>query len=137
VLEAIGPELVGGLVAADFLDQRRLYSWQPPAPLRTADLASRRAVGFGVSNELSSMTPYDVPQQWAEALDGKFEGITYRTRFDTGPVARGVAHFGPAGFAERPSGRGRVIGEELRRRLLAECSVAVLAPPLADELDGV
>lgn len=136
ILETIGPELAGGVISSVFLDQRRLFSWEPPEPLRTADLSSRRAVGFGVTNELSAVTPYAMPQRWAAALSESFGGITHRTRFDTGPVARGVAHFGPAGLAERRAGPGRRIGEDLRQRLHHECSVTALAPPLADELDG-
>jgi hypothetical protein len=58
VLASIGAEIANGAVAQAFLDKRRLYTWTPPDPLRSANLVSRRAVGFGVTNELSTMTLY-------------------------------------------------------------------------------
>jgi hypothetical protein len=136
VLESIGTELGNGVVSSEFLDARRLYRWRLPRALRLANLVSRRAVGFGVNNELSAVTPYDLPQQWAAALYAAgFEGIRYRTRFDTGASARGIAHFGNSGVAARPPGTGRPIGQELRDRLRKECGIRVVPPPELGDLE--
>jgi hypothetical protein len=64
------------------------------ATLRLANLTNRRALGYGVTNELSSMARYRVPQQYAEVFDQtrgqrggrRFHGIRYRTRFAPGPL---------------------------------------------------
>jgi hypothetical protein len=68
---------------------------QPPA--RLANLRSSRAATFAVTRELESMTPYDVPQAWARALDSVgLDGIRYGPRFSPGS-ASAVALFGAAG----------------------------------------
>lgn len=69
LLEVLGPEMSGGAVHVDDLTARSLYPLDPaqlPTPI--ANLAHRRATGYGVTNELSTMTPYRCPQQWATAL---------------------------------------------------------------------
>lgn len=138
VLESIGAEISNGVIAQEFLDRRRLFQWTPPGPLRAADLVSRRAVGFNVTNELSTMTPYTVPQTWAGAFDGAgFAAVSYRTRFDTGATSRGVAHFGPAGTAGRKVGPGKPIDDALRQRLERECGVVVAPPPSLSALTVV
>ncbi|MGH9917852.1 MAG: RES family NAD+ phosphorylase [Nitrososphaerales archaeon] len=135
ILESIGPELSNGVVAITFLEQRKLFSWTPRNPLRTADLVSRRAAGFGATNELSTMRPYAVPRSWARAFEGAgFAGVTYRSRFDPGATPRAVAHFGPAGLAKRSSGTGRAIGPDLCTRLESECGIAVARPPRLRDL---
>lgn len=136
LLESLGPEVTNGVLASEHLDRLKLYAWTPQEPLILADLTDRRAVGFGVTNELSTMTPYDVPQAWADALDqvGAVEGIHYRARFDIGDTARAVAHFGAAGVAVRPTGRGKKIGVALRRRLENECEIRVAPAPSSAEV---
>jgi hypothetical protein len=57
VLEVIGPEVARGVVATEFLDVRTLHARDLDTPLSLADLVSRRAAGFGVTNELSTMVP--------------------------------------------------------------------------------
>ncbi len=95
--------------------------------MRTADLLSRRAIGFGVTNELSTMVPYDTPRRWSAALRGSgFDGISYRTRFDTGPTSRGRALFGPAGLARHRIVVRRSIDHEFRLRLTRD---RLLKPP--------
>lgn len=102
LLECIGGSetlTVNGLVIEeDVLRSLVLWSVRYPSPLSAADLVDVRARGLGVTNELCSMTPYTIPQQWAEALaDAGHQGILYRTRFDVRPAAGGVAIFGQAG----------------------------------------
>jgi hypothetical protein len=102
--------------------------------MHLADLASRKALGSGLTNELSTMMPYAIPRAWAQALDQSFAGILYRTRFDKGEIARGVAHFGPQGLARRKCGAGKVIDESLRERLESECGVVVAQAARSDHL---
>jgi hypothetical protein len=48
--------------------------------------------------ELSTMVQYDIPQAWAAAFDSEgFDGIDYRTRFNTGAATTGVALFDDGG----------------------------------------
>ena len=139
LLESLGPEIDNGVVASERLDQLKLYQWTPERPLSPADLTSRAAVGFGVTNELSTMTPYDIPQAWAAAFDSDagYEGVYYRSRFDPSDTERAVAHFGPAGEAQRPKGRGRPVGVRLRARLERECNLRVAPRPSAAEVTTV
>jgi hypothetical protein len=97
VLETIGPEMSRPVTRA-FLAERTIWMLAYDRPLDVADLCDDAAVGFGVTNELSSMTPYDVPQAWARVFaEAGWDGIAYRTRFSTGPHATGIALFDEAG----------------------------------------
>jgi RES domain len=136
IIESIGPEIESGVVATEYLDARRLFGFKLSSELRAADLVSRRAVGKGVTNELSTMVPYEVPQEWAKKLDESgFSAIRYRTRFDTGATARGLAQFAKAGLARRAPGTGRQIDATLVRRLETECGVTVAPAPALAELE--
>ena len=136
IIESIGHELGNGVISSEYLDARRIFGWELAAALPVANLVSRRAVGFDVTNELSTMTPYGIPQAWARALhEAGHGGIRYRTRFDTGATARGIAHFGPAGPAHRPAGRPVAIDQRLRQRLHDECGLRIVPPPRLDELE--
>ena len=67
------------------------------APLRLANVRVAAAADYGVTRELESMTPYDVPSRWAVAFDAAgFDGVWYGPRFSPG-AAGAVAVFGPAG----------------------------------------
>jgi hypothetical protein len=137
LLETIGPHLSGGVVSRQFLEQRRIFSRRLSADLPVANLTSRRAAGFGVTNELATMTPYDVPRAWAAALYGTgYAGIRYRTRFDVGTDPCGLALFGDAGergwraYDDRPAAAQAVID-----RLQRECNITVADRPRLDQLD--
>ncbi|MEI6623680.1 MAG: RES family NAD+ phosphorylase [Actinomycetes bacterium] len=103
VLEVIGPEFLGRPISRAFLAQRELHQLRI-TPTSLAALSDRSASGFGVSNELTAMTPYAVPQQWATGLDSQgFGGILYRSRFNTAAIPTAIALFGPAGQAKQRS----------------------------------
>lgn len=110
VRERLGPVLAGrSAVPAAALDgvvvsRLRLGRPSGAAPqragervLRLANVRVAAAADFGVTRELESMTPYDVPVRWAAAFDGAgFDGVWYGPRFSPG-AAGAIAAFGPAG----------------------------------------
>ena len=83
------------------------------------------------------MTPYDVPRAWAAALYvSGYAGIRYRTRFDVGPDAHGLALFGDAGERSwRAYDDGPADAPAIIERLQRECSVTVADRPRLDQLD--
>ncbi len=104
-----------------------------PTPI--ANLAHRRATGYGVTNELSTMTPYRCPQQWTTALlEAGCWGLRYRTRFDPGPSARGLAVFEPTGLNPWtwPVLQTPTPAVTLRRQLTLNCGITIIdTPPLS------
>ena len=101
--ERIGVVLGGSAsVPAALLERVLVSRLRLPARRRVADLEATRASDFGVTRELETMVPYDVPQAWARAFAAvDLEGVRYAPRFTTGP-ALAVALFGPAGDAGWP-----------------------------------
>lgn len=107
-----------------------------------ANLSSRKALGFKVTNELSDMTPYDIPRASAALFDrvtrgGRraFDGIRFRSRFDTGATTRGVALFGDHGEHKAwTSAAVREVDEGLLQELRA-LGVVVVDPPALADLD--
>jgi len=98
VVEIIGPEMIERPISRAFLAERMIWTLSYDRALVLADLIQETALGFGVTNELSTMVPYDVPQAWAEAFaDENLDGISYRTRFSTGKQTTGIALFDEAG----------------------------------------
>ncbi|MGZ4533222.1 MAG: RES family NAD+ phosphorylase [Mycobacteriaceae bacterium] len=132
LLEVLGPEMAGGAVHSDDLATPSLFPLDPHhLPDAVADLAHRRAIGYGVTNELSTTTPYTLPQRWAAALErAGFSGIGYRTRFDTSPGARGIAIFGPTGPNPfRWPSTDIVPATVLRARLATACAITIIDTP--------
>lgn len=86
------------------LQRRRLFSAVPP-PLRLADTTAPAAYSFGVTVEMSAIMPYDLPQQWAQALAAHgTEGLIGLCRHDPSGRARNIAVFGPTGTPARRAG---------------------------------
>ncbi len=135
LLEVLGPEMAGGAVHVDDLTTRSVYPLDPahlPHPDRQS--RARRAAGYGVTNELSTMTPYHRPQQWTTApLGAGSRGLRYHTRFDPGPSARGLAVFGPTGLNpwRWPIPDTTTPAVTLRRQLKLGCSITIDTPPLS------
>lgn len=103
IRETVGEALASlGVIAHAFAAERALSTLRVPGTHELADTCAEPAADFGVTRELCTMTPYDVPQAWAAAFDAEFDGIRYQTRFTTGPTANAVAVFGPAGGASWP-----------------------------------
>lgn len=134
LIEVLGPEMAGGVVAAESLDARRLRSLRLPKPALAADATSRRALAFGVTPELGTIVPYDVPQRWAAALHAAgFGGIRWWPRHDPARSGAAFALFGGSGVRTSwPKGRERVIDAELRDRLTSQCGISVARRPRTD-----
>lgn len=138
ILENIGYEWASGSpLTLAFLRGRTLHASVAAGLLDgpLANLTSRKAVGFRITNELSDMTPYDVPRAFARLVDAArngsrrvFGGIRFRTRFDTGITTRGVALFGDAGLRTGVSATEREIADELVDALV-ELGLNIDGPP--------
>jgi hypothetical protein len=129
-------EVLGPIVVVSSGWTRRLSIWHLGLPdqCSAADTTVRAARGFGVTAELASMTPYDLPHRWAAAFAvAGHQGVRYRVRHDPGG-SRALALFGAAGERRRwPRGRGRVVDDDLLARLAAETGILVApVPPVAD-----
>ena len=101
VRERLGVVLGGApLVPASLVAEVVVSRLRLPCRCRLADLQSAAAMRFGVTRELETMVPYDVPQAWARAFDrAGLQGVAYGPRFSTGPsTSYGV--FGSAGAAD-------------------------------------
>jgi len=138
LIEVLGPEIAGGSVHEEDLRSRSVFGLDPmlTTPYRVANLVDRRAAGFGVTNELSMMTPYDLPQQWASALfRAGLQGIQYRCRFDPGPIAAGLALFDRSGQNSKnwPTS-GKRSAWSLRKRLFTEYGVRTIQTPSIRDL---
>ncbi|MBI2709961.1 MAG: RES domain-containing protein [Actinobacteria bacterium] len=96
---------------------------------------TRLAAGsFGVTNELATIVPYDLPRRWAAAFRAAgFDGIRHVLRHDQRARPSGVALFGPAGAADLPDGRRRALTVADVER----AGVTVLPPPLSSALTVV
>ncbi|OUS89496.1 RES family NAD+ phosphorylase [Rhodococcus sp. NCIMB 12038] len=105
IREAVGEALATtGIISETFAAERQLSTLTVPHAHNVADTCADAAADFGLTRELSSMTPYSVPQEWAAAFDAvSFTGLRYQTRFTTGPSANAVALFGEAGEADWPT----------------------------------
>lgn len=136
ILEHLGPELLPGACApSSLLVGRQLRELRLPRPFRLADSLRERAVRW-VTAELSTITPYRVPQAWARAFrDSGFHGIRYSMRHSTSRRRESYALFGAAG--ERASWR-RGLRITLGARHLAElrsrCGIEIFDIPSEDAL---
>ena len=108
---------------------------QGAASVRLADLRVAAAADFGVTRELESMTPYDVPRAWADAFDrAGLDGVRYGPRFSPGP-ASALAVFGACGVDERraldpsPTPAAAVAGVPTSVQLPRRRDLTVIAPP--------
>jgi hypothetical protein len=140
LLETIGPDWCDGeppiMLIPKLVRERVVHSYEVPMSLGAANLTSQRAVQFRITNELSDMTPYDMPQKYAKVFDqtpGKrtphqFNAIRFRTRFDTGAMSRGVAIFDDEGERPWPSSDVREIDDELIAALRS-VGVFIADPP--------
>lgn len=136
LLEVIGPDREGGFVATEHFATRQLFELRVPLDHRLADLASTRAAAFGVTLEIHTTVPYDLPQQWAARLKAeKFDGLRYLLRHD--PAGEdGYALFGPTGAREQWTvDRASPIGTDLLNQLEATTGLHIVPIPHSRQLD--
>lgn len=77
------------------VDVRVMCITQVPARQALADTTSVEAAGYGITKELITITPYDLPQEWADCwFNFGLNGIFHELRHDVRPVASGVSLFG-------------------------------------------
>ncbi|WP_241387695.1 RES family NAD+ phosphorylase [Rhodococcus sp. CH91] len=104
IRETVGESLTSlGVITREFAADRVISTLRVPSSHTLADTCAESAADFGLTRELATMTPYDIPHAWAAALDTDFDGIRYQTRFTTTPNANAAALFGPAGEADWPA----------------------------------
>lgn len=92
---------------------------------RFANISDPAAVRWGVLRELATMTPYDVPVEWAQAFRSvDHDGVRYASRFTTEPGPSSWAVFGASGAASVPA-LSSATGEDA----CTEAGIEVRDPP--------
>jgi len=135
LLERLGPGLApGGIAPSSLLAGRHLRALHVPRPHVLADSLARRATRW-LTSEISTITPYHVPQAWARAFRGQgFMGIRYGIRHSTWRRHFSVAIFGPSGERNWRKGRQVPISESVHRRLRETHGIVLFDLPATDEL---
>ena len=120
----------GGPVTTTWAGDRELRTVTDPTGKLAA--TTRQAAGrFGLTTELVTVVPYDLPRRWAQVFHhAEFAGIRHELRH--GPRARptGVSWFGPAGPGNHPDGQA----DPLTTRALGRAGVQVIDIPPAAQL---
>jgi RES domain len=135
ILETLGPDLLpGGLAPMSLLNGRHLHALQVPTARRVANSLVQRASRW-VTAEISTITPYFLPQAWAAALHGAgFDGIRYGPRHSPSRRTVAFALFGAAGERDWPSGAPGAVSAQHRERLRQRCGITLFEMPFHDEL---
>lgn len=117
-----------GPVTTDWVQNRELRQMAPPN--RNARLAAttRQAAGhYGITTELATVVPYDLPRRWAAAFRKlQLDGIRHQLRHDHRARPSGIALFGPAGAADQLDDGTR---SALTAADVEAAGVVVLPPP--------
>lgn len=121
-----------GPVSIDWVHDRELREVAPSDPNARLAATTRKAAGrYGVTTELATLVPYDLPRRWATAFRNHgFDGIRHQLRHDQRARPSGVAIFGPADAASRGDGTRT----PLTGAAVAAAGVAVYPPPAAAAL---
>ncbi len=124
------------IVSTTFLEDRRIRKLALPEARTAADMTSARAASYGITLEISTIVPYDIPQQWALCLSRAGRGgIVYFARHDPS-AARSLALFGDSGARKRwRRGREERIAPELVEQLETDYGIRVAPIPDSSELD--
>lgn len=134
-LSAILEVLGNGPVTPEFVQARRIYRLFVPHSFEVANTRAHRATFFGITAEIGTLTPYRLPQAWAQRLqEAGAQGISYWLRHDPAR-AKGCALFSQSGSRTSwPKGRVRTISQGLLRRLRARHGLQVLTRPRSSQL---
>lgn len=116
-----------GPVTTDWVQDRELRELEPPDPAARLAATTRKAAGrYGITTELTTVLPYDLPRRWAAAFCAHgFDGIRHQLRHDQRARPSGIALFGQAGVANFAVGRCDVLTPEQ----MEWAGVQVLPPP--------
>ena len=136
LMEALGPDILPhGMAHASTLRAKHLRELRAPRSLKLANCVVQRAAKW-VTAEISTLTPYAVPQQWATAWErAGIQGVRYATRHMTSRRKYSVALFGAAGERRSwPKGRTHPITQEHKDRLRDTCGITIFDTPSEDEL---
>lgn len=116
-----------GPVTPAWAGARELRRIAPPdAGARLAATTRRGAGRFGVTTELATLLPHDLPRRWAAAFRSHgFAGIRHELRHDPRARPSGVALFGAAGAPAWDDGER----QRLTTAMVVECGVQILPPP--------
>lgn len=118
-----------GPVSTSWAHARELRMVSPLDPHARLAATTRKAAGrYGITTELATVVPYDLPRRWAVAFrDHGFDGIRHQLRHDQRARPSGVSLFGTAGASTLQE------GERTPLTILAieAAGVAVHPPPSA------
>lgn len=116
-----------GPVSTIWVHDRELREVSPPDPAARLAATTRKAAGrYGVTTELVTIVPYDLPRQWAAAFRAYgFDGIRHQLRHDQRARPSGVALFGPAGDGGLDSGKRTALTTDA----VTAAGITVLPPP--------
>lgn len=116
-----------GPVSTVWVQDRELREVAPPDADARLAAATRKAAGrYGVTTELATVVPYDLPRRWAAAFHANgFDGIRHQLRHDQRARPSGVALFATAGAGDGDDGHWTA----LTARTLEVAGVRVLPPP--------
>ena len=114
-----------GPVTPAWIADREVRHVTPPNPrARLAATTRRAAGGYGLTNELTTMLPYDLPRDWAAAFRAHgFDGIRHILRHDPRARPGGVSWFGRVGDD---------LGHERRRHALNAAAVEAAGVQVVD-----
>jgi hypothetical protein len=132
VRERLGPQLVGlGFVPAEEMAGVVVSRLSAPAGQRLADCCDPQAANYGLTREVATVVPYDLPQQWARAWSAAgYGGVRYEARFATGSRPNSVALFGATGVADWPTDPRPNSGQQVA----LDAGLQVLAMPRSSRL---
>jgi hypothetical protein len=121
-----------GPVSTGWVADRELRRVEPPDPQARLAATTRKAAGrFGVTAELATMVPYDLPRRWAAAFRAAgFHGVRHQLRHDQRARPSGVALYGTAGAMDADHGAGTPLTGEA----VEAAGVTVLPPPTSAAL---
>lgn len=96
-----------GPVSSQWVQTRELREVAPPDPNARLAATTRQAAGrYGVTTELVTVVPYDLPRRWAAAFHTHgLGGIRHQLRHDQRARPSGIALFGPTGAGSGDDGR--------------------------------
>jgi hypothetical protein len=97
-IDALREATRGGPVSTSWVGDRELRTVAPPDPTGKLAATTRQgAARFGLTTELVTIVPYDLPRRWANAFHhAGFAGIRHELRHDPRARPSGVSLFGPA-----------------------------------------